>query len=251
MSDDDKPGRERITAVSLPAFGLAKDILRRMETPATALPGSDAPLAPPSVTPPPLPTVTRTSTQGRDSLLQFADAVMTWAEAPKGAPVEAQHQLITFRLDSVEYGLPISRTREVVRVGAITRIPESPPYVRGVFNLRGRIVPVIDIRPRLGWPPQEPTVRSRLILVDAHGRTLALLVDAIAQIARVGASALKPPPPEVLSAHTDYVTAVAQVGERLIVLLDLDRLVLVTPPAAAAAGSTAPAARAPETSSPG
>ena len=116
-----------------------------------------------------------------------------------------------------------------MRVGDITRIPEAPAHIRGVFNLRGRILPVVDLRTRLGLPPAPLTPRSRLILVEAHSRILGLLCDSVSRMTRVAASLVRPPPAEALSAHVDYVTGVAQVSGRLIILLDLDRVLLLAP----------------------
>jgi purine-binding chemotaxis protein CheW len=225
-SDERQP--RPATKVTLPPFGLAQEILRQMAKPDRPAPAAEpAPSA--TVTP-----ATPAAYRGRDSLLQFADAVMSVAGEKTAAAVEPEHHLVTFFLDKEEYGVPVLRSREIVRVGDITRIPEAPPHIRGVFNLRGRILPIVDLRTRLGLTPAVLTPKSRIILVDAHGRQLSLLVDAVARMARVRASAVKPPPADVLSAYTDYVTGVAQLGERLIILLDLDKVLLLSPAAQAA-----------------
>jgi purine-binding chemotaxis protein CheW len=222
--------------VTLPPFGLAKEILRQLATPER-----HGPLPAPRGAAP----ATPGSPRGKDSLLQFADAVMTvGGEAPAAAPEQEEH-LVTFLLGNEEYGVPVLRAREIVRVGEMTRIPEAPPHIRGVFNLRGRILPVVDLRTRLGLPAAEPSARSRLVLVDAHGRVLALLVDSVSRMAHVPRSALKPPPPEALSAHTDYLTGVADVGGRLIIVLDLDRVLLLPAAAGEASAARLPAAAAP------
>ncbi len=217
--------------VSLPPFGLAQEILRQMSTP-EALPtgpgtertstGASAPV-PGAASP--------EGYRGRESLLQFADAVMSVPTREAAAPAarETEEHLVTFFLQDEEYGVPVLRSREIVRVGDITRIPEAPAHIRGVFNLRGRILPVVDLRTRLGLPPAALTPRSRLILVEAHSRVLALLCDGVSRMTRVAASLVRPPPVEALSAQVDYVTGVAQVGGRLIILLDLDRVLLLSP----------------------
>jgi purine-binding chemotaxis protein CheW len=218
--------------VSLPPFGLAQEILRQMATP-EALPTGPAAeraaaarsapsSAPGAAAAPP------GSYRGRESLLQFADAVMSVPAREGAAPApETEEHLVTFFLHEEEYGVPVLRSREIVRVGEITRIPEAPAHIRGVFNLRGRILPVVDLRTRLGLPAATITPRSRLILVEAHGRQLALLCDGVSRMTRVAASLVRPPPTEALSAQVDYVTGVAQVAGRLIILLDLDRVLLL------------------------
>ena len=216
--------------VILPPFGLAREILRQMATP-EGLPHGDgqdrAGGAPHRSGQTPTPEGVG-SYRGRESLLEFADAVMSVPTRENTLPVlEAEEHLVTFSLQNEEFGVPVLRSREIVRVGEITRIPEAPPHIRGVFNLRGRILPVVDLRTRLGLPAPQITPRSRLILVEAHGRLLALLVDSVSRMARVAASAVRPAPAEAVSAQVDYVTGVAQVGGRLIILLDLDKVLLV------------------------
>ncbi len=227
------PAEEPAAKVSLPPFGLAQEILRQMATP-EVLPGAGAERSSERAAAAPAPSAQ--DYRGRESLLQFADAVMSVSARENAAPAPEQEQhLVTFFLQNEEYGVPVLRSREIVRVGEITRIPEAPPHIRGVFNLRGRILPVVDLRTRLGLAAAGVTARSRLILVEAHGRVLALLCDAVSRMTRVPASAVRPPPTEALSAQVDYVTGVAQVQGRLVILLDLDR-VLLLPGSTAASG---------------
>jgi purine-binding chemotaxis protein CheW len=230
--DSGAAAEEAPAKVSLPPFGLAQEILRQMATP-EALPGAakgDRPKTErPAGASAPAPAPDG-SYRGRESLLQFADAVMSVSARENAAPTpESEEHLVTFFLHEEEFGVPVLRSREIVRVGEITRIPEAPPHIRGVFNLRGRILPVVDLRTRLGLPAAPVTPRSRLILVDAHGRQLALLCDAVSRMTRVPASAVRPPPSEALSTQVDYVTGVAQVQGRLIILLDLDKVLLLQP----------------------
>jgi purine-binding chemotaxis protein CheW len=224
------PAEEAGAKVSLPPFGLAQEILRQMATP-EALPGASADRGAakserPAAAAAPAPSAE--DYRGRESLLQFADAVMSVSARENAAPApEEEQQLVTFYLANEEYGVPVLRSREIVRVGEITRIPEAPPHIRGVFNLRGRILPVVDLRTRLGLAPAPVTPRSRLILVEAHGRVLSLLCDGVSRMTRVPASSVRPPPTEALSAQVDYVTGVAQVQGRLVILLDLDKVLLL------------------------
>ena len=92
---------------------------------------------------------------------------------------------LTFYLQREEFGVPILRSREILRVGEITRIPEAPPHVRGVLNLRGRVVPVVEFRTRLGLPIVPLTPRARVIVVEAHDRLFGLLVDSVSRIAKI------------------------------------------------------------------
>jgi purine-binding chemotaxis protein CheW len=157
-----------------------------------------------------------------DSILDFA-AQLNHAPA---APVveERELRLVVFRLDHEEYAVPIELVREVVRVSDVTRVPHAPPHIRGVMNLRGRILPIVEIRTRLGLSRGEPTPTSRVVVVEVAGRIVGLLVDAVGQVARVGERLVAAPPEEVRAAGAEAVTGVARVGTRLLVLLDLPRV---------------------------
>src|SRR4029453_13642723 len=106
---------------------------------------------------------------------------------------------VIFGLAREEFGIPIARAREIVRVPEITRVPQAPPHIRGVMNLRGRILPVVEIRPRFGLERAELTPRSRVVVVEAHGRIAGILVDVVSQVVKIGESAIVPPPDEVFS----------------------------------------------------
>jgi purine-binding chemotaxis protein CheW len=95
------------------------------------------------------------------------------------------------------------------------------------MNLRGRILPVVEIRTRFGLGPAVVTPKSRVVVVEAHGRIVGILVDAVDQVAKVRESAIVPPPDEVVSHRSDYVIGVARMGSRLIILLDLDKALLL------------------------
>jgi purine-binding chemotaxis protein CheW len=142
-------------------------------------------------------------------------------------PAAALH-LLTFGLDREEFGIPVTQVREVIRVTEITRVPQVPPHVRGVTNLRGRILPVVEIRTRLGLEPAIVTPVSRIVVVEVLARVLGLLVDRVSQVTRLPADSVAPPPEEVVSAETDYVTGVARWDSRLIILLDLDKVLPLT-----------------------
>lgn len=154
-------------------------------------------------------------------IFDFAAQLETVPAAP--VAVERELQLVVFRLDREEYAVPIDEVREVVRVTDVTRVPHAPQHIRGVMNLRGRILPIVEIRSRLGLSPAELTPASRVIVVDVLGRTLGLLVDAVGQVSRVGERQVAAPPDEVRTAGAEAVIGVARLGQRLLILLDLPR----------------------------
>lgn len=171
-----------------------------------------------------------------DSLLAFADSML--ARAPAPAPVVEMQSTLTFFLCGEEFGLPLLRSREIVRVGEITRIPEAPPHVRGVLNLRGRVLPVVELRTRLGMPAAPLTARSRVIVVEALGRLFGLLVDRVSRIAKVADNTVEPAPAEALFGNPDYVTGIAATGDESIILLDVDKILLLASPATDATSET-------------
>jgi purine-binding chemotaxis protein CheW len=161
-----------------------------------------------------------------EPLLAFADALLCAGQGDVSpAAVEIQ-QVVTFFLRDDELGVPILRCREIVRVPTITRIPEAPAYVRGVVNLRGRIVPVVDTRMCLGLESAPTTARSRLIVVDVAGRSFALLVDRVARILKLPVSDVAPPPE---GATFSAIAGVARVGDALVKMIDLDRMLRARP----------------------
>jgi len=131
-------------------------------------------------------------------------------------------RLLTFRLDGRDHALPVDQVVEVVRMVAITPLPDGAPWVAGVLNYRGRVIPVIDLRVRLGLPRREPDLSTPLIVVDAGPQPAALLVDEADEVLALPADAVQPPDP--VAAASPAVTALARHGKRLIVLLDAARL---------------------------
>jgi purine-binding chemotaxis protein CheW len=157
-----------------------------------------------------------------DEILDFADQLGAATAAP--AAPERELHLVVFRLDREEYALPIELVREVVRVADITRVPHAPPHIRGVMNLRGRILPVVETRSRLGLTPAQLTAASRVVVVEIGKRTVGMLVDGVGQVTRLGERHITAPPEEVRTAAAEAVTGVGRIGDRLLVLLDLERL---------------------------
>jgi purine-binding chemotaxis protein CheW len=166
-----------------------------------------------------------------DRLVQFVQAVAAPAHAPAPAP-EAMVHLVAFRLGEELYAAPVERVTEIVRVQALTRVPQAPEHVRGVQSLRGAILPVLEVRTRLGLTPATVGPDSRVVVVEGHGRLVGLLVDAVLHVSRVPRSAVRPPPPEVRSRLCEHVVGVVPLGGQLALLLDLDKLLILPAPSA-------------------
>jgi purine-binding chemotaxis protein CheW len=131
-------------------------------------------------------------------------------------------QLLTFLLDDQEYALDINNVVQVVRMMAITRPPKAPEYVQGIFNLRGKVVPVIDIRKRCGLPAKPYDLNTQLVIAQSNGRVIALIVDTVSEVLTMPASAIEPP--EQIDPDMQYLRAVGKQGNRLILVLDPDVL---------------------------
>jgi purine-binding chemotaxis protein CheW len=134
------------------------------------------------------------------------------------------NQLISFEVGEEEYGLEILRVKEVIRIREITRLPKAPSFVRGIINLRGDVIPIIDLRDKFGLPNAEYTDTTRVIVTDVDGKLVGMVVDAASQVLRVPADQIDPPPPIVGGLSAEYIKGVGKLGERLIILLNIDRI---------------------------
>jgi purine-binding chemotaxis protein CheW len=139
-------------------------------------------------------------------------------------------QIVSFRLGGEEYGVEITRVKEIILLGEITRVPQTPAYIRGLINLRNNVIPVVDLRLRFGMPDQAPSEETRIMIVHVAGRTLGLIVDAVNEVLRVERDRIAPPPPAVVSLGKDYLTGLVQLEQRLLILLDLDRILIEPTP---------------------
>jgi len=150
--------------------------------------------------------------------------------ASKSAAAEAEsYQVLTFVLGSETYGVDILRVQEIRGWSAVTKIPNSPPHVLGVLNLRGSIVPVVDLRKRFSLEQAEYTAVTVIIVLSVRGeagrRDFGVVVDGVSDVVDVQASAVRPTPDLGCRAATDHIRGLVPVNERMVVLLDLDRLI--------------------------
>jgi len=133
-------------------------------------------------------------------------------------------QVVVLELAGEAYGVEIGRVEEIIRMQAITRIPNGPAFIEGVTNLRGRVIPVLDLRKRFGLPSSEATRRSRIVVGELGEHTVGLVVDGVSEVLLVGSDAVEPPSTLVTSADSAFLRGVAKLEERLILLLDLSRI---------------------------
>lgn len=151
------------------------------------------------------------------------------------ATVTGEEQVVVLELAGEAYGVEIGRVQEIIRMQPVTRVPNGPPCFEGVTNLRGRVIPVLDLRKRFGLEPTPPTRRSRIVVAELGEHTVGLVVDAVSEVLRVPASAVEPPSALVTTADSAYLRGVAKLDERLVLLLDLARILTPTERAGLAA----------------
>jgi purine-binding chemotaxis protein CheW len=146
---------------------------------------------------------------------------------------------MTFKLAEEEYGLEILKVREIIGLMDITRVPRTPPYVRGVINLRGKVIPVVDLRQKFGMPPCEPTDQTVIIVVQyVHADravTMGILVDQVLEVRSVQAAHIEPPPTlGESSIDASCILGVGKVEKRVVFLLDIGRVLGASADAGAA-----------------
>lgn len=130
-------------------------------------------------------------------------------------------QLAAFRVGDEEYVLDIMRVREIIRPLPITPVRKGPRFVEGVLNLRGAVIPVLDLRRRFDLPPTPPHINRKIIILVAGGRTLGLIVDAVTDVVRVPKSAIRPAPELLAPEHAPYFLGVCHYKGRTLVLLNI------------------------------
>ena len=133
-------------------------------------------------------------------------------------------QLVSFRLAREEYGIEITKVQEIILLGEITRIPQTPDFIKGLINLRSTVIPVVDLRLRFGLPAAEPTDETRIMVVNVAGKTLGMIVDAVSEVLRISQEQIVPPPPTVAGLGREYLTGLVKLDNRLLILLDVDAI---------------------------
>lgn len=135
-----------------------------------------------------------------------------------------EEQVVVLELAGEAYGVEIGRVQEIIRMQSITRIPNGPAFVEGVTNLRGRVIPVLDLRKRFGLRAATATRRSRIVVGELGKHTAGLVVDGVSEVLRVSGEVIEPPSTLVTTSDSAYLRGVAKLDERLILLLDLSRI---------------------------
>jgi purine-binding chemotaxis protein CheW len=138
--------------------------------------------------------------------------------------VEEILQLVSFTLGDEEFGVDILKVQEINRMVAITRVPNTAEYVEGVINLRGKVIPIIDMRKRFGIKSKEDDKNTRIVVIELSGKVVGFVVDSVSEVLRIPRSITEPPPPIIAGIEADYITAVGKLEDRLLILLDLEKI---------------------------
>jgi purine-binding chemotaxis protein CheW len=157
-----------------------------------------------------------------DALVAKSD--MAVARPASSGVSEEILQLVTFTLGDEEYAVDILKVQEINRMKEITRVPNSPDYVEGVINLRGKVIPVVNLRRKFNLDDKENDEQSRIMIMDIQGITMGLVVDSVSEVLRVPSSIVEPAPPMASSISAEFLKGIAKLEDRLIILLDMDRL---------------------------
>jgi purine-binding chemotaxis protein CheW len=144
-----------------------------------------------------------------------------------------ERQLVVFELANEHYGVDIAAVESIIKMQPITAVPQAPAFVEGITNLRGSVLPVMDLRKRFGLSGREQKTESnrddkRIVVVSMDGMKIGMIVDAVSEVLRVQEDVIEPPPPMVTTINSAFITGIAKVGERLIILLDLARILTVS-----------------------
>jgi len=141
-----------------------------------------------------------------------------------GRTVEKDIQVVGFRIGTETYGVRIGAVREIVRVPEITSVPSAPDLIEGVINLRGKIIPVMDLRKRFGQAEIAPDKKNRILVVELDNKLLGLIVNAASEVLKIPPADIEAPSSVFAEGESSYVVGVGKLKGRLIILLDITRL---------------------------
>jgi purine-binding chemotaxis protein CheW len=172
-----------------------------------------------------------TSTSGSSEEAAMDTARNEAGEAQRG-------QYLGFCSGDEEYAISILQVKEILQFEAITRVPGTPPSIRGVINMRGSVVPVVDLAVKLGLPESEVSARTCIVIVetdiDGESAVMGVMADAVSQVIDLRPDEIQPPPPFGTRVHVDYLQGMASSGRKFILLLDIDRFLSASEAEAAA-----------------
>jgi len=138
-----------------------------------------------------------------------------------------EHQLVVFELENEKYGVDIASVEGIIKMQEITRLPHAPEFIEGITNLRGTIVPVVDLRTRFGLPSKEPTRDTRIVIANMDSSKVGIIVDAVTQVIRVPEDKIEPPPQMSVTINSAFIKNIAKLESELVILLDLGKVLSI------------------------
>ncbi len=136
-------------------------------------------------------------------------------------------QLVSFMIDDVEYGIDILSVHEILRIPSLTRLPNTPEFIKGVINLRGNVIPVVDARIRFGFPVAAETDLTRIIVIQTGEKKIGLMVDNVHQVVRIPERNVDEPSKMIEGVSEEFIYGIGRLSDRLIVILNLDNIVFL------------------------
>jgi purine-binding chemotaxis protein CheW len=133
-------------------------------------------------------------------------------------------QLVTFKLAGQKYAVDILKVQEINNMKEITAIPNSPPFLEGAINLRGKVIPVLNLRKKFSFEDKATDETCKIVIMDVRGIIMGLIVDAVSDVLRINRDVVEPPPPVSSNISTEFIAGIAKLPEGLVILLDMDRL---------------------------
>jgi purine-binding chemotaxis protein CheW len=134
-------------------------------------------------------------------------------------------QVVSFKLGSEEYGVDIAQVQEINRMVAVTHVPRAPQFMEGVINLRGQLIPIIDLRARFGMPRTEHTKNTRIVVTEVGAKRVGMVVDSVSEVLRLATDQIEDAPEMITGVETEYIRGVGKIEDRLIILLDLAKII--------------------------
>ncbi|MFZ4621125.1 MAG: chemotaxis protein CheW [Bacteroidota bacterium] len=133
-------------------------------------------------------------------------------------------QLVSFTIGDEEFGVNILKVQEINRMVEVTRVPNTPEYVDGIINLRGKVIPIIDLRCRFSMERKPKDKNTRIIVVELSGKIFGFVVDSVSEVLRIPLSVTEPPPAIIAGISKEFITSIGKLEDRLLILLDLERI---------------------------
>ena len=152
-------------------------------------------------------------------------SVLEQKEKRSGGKSDELLQLVSFNIGSEKFGVDILKVQEINRMVEITKVPQAPHYVEGVINLRGKVIPIVDLRKRFNLELKEYDKNTRIVVVDIGGNIMGLVVDSVSEVLRLPSDTIEPAPEIVTGVNSEYIKGVAKLENRLLIFLDLSKVI--------------------------